>query len=553
MFHRETSNESLFEFAPFRSPDVDGAVTGLESRFDIHDDNHIELKLDYAINEDSKWTRYQTEAFIFVPESLGVSRRSYESKQFFADMQAYIRFKTPQMSFAAIVNPEVTTSPIARLRRLLVSPAPPELAQDRGPLSRELRMFGCLVRANLRDAVATIRKRLEDFDQKSSGREARFSDLTTSVERMTDDLNLVCGEFRSLRQEFVGVHCPDWLREQFECTDEFISISVESYLTEIMIAIQHRKLRDKRRLRDLTDGMWSRLADVITREQVHRDQLDYKSTLNSKRGRMSFVNRSSALKKYVTSVLFLKIKPRRDGINMLQLGAGVAAALAMAFSMTAAFVSERIWGLNSVPFLAALVIGYVLKDRIKDWLKSFFSARVVRWLPDRSLAFVDPGNGTTVGHCRETFSFLKESRIPQAVRHWRSAGAASPSIDAEHNQEVVIHYVKNVAILGKRISDLHDRRRGVNDIIRWNVSSFLSRMDDPERVVNFLDPNTHELKSAVCPKRYQMNVVLVLKDSGRLVSVQRYRVQLDRSGIQSLESVGLDGPVDFGSENSLQD
>ena len=64
-------------------------------------------------------------------------------------------------------------------------------------------------------------------------------------------------------------------------------------------------------------------------------------------------------------------------------------------------------------------------------------------------------------------------------------------------------------------------------------------MDDPSRQILYLDGESHELRSAVCPKRYFLHVVLVLKAAGSLVSVQRYRVQLDRSGIRSLDSISI--------------
>jgi hypothetical protein len=539
MLRQGTLNSVLMDFAPpsLRS----GLSCGLDSRFEIHDDNQVELKLDYAIDEARKWTRYQTEAFIFVPKSLGISKQSYDRKQFFSDTQAYIRFKTPSMTFAAMVDPANTNSPLMRIRQLMMKGELHSLSNDEGTLSQELRMFGCLVRANLRETMTAACERLGKLETKT-GRGRVADDLAESIKRVTGELTAVCDEFRNLRPMFVGLQCPDWLRERFEYTDEFLSITVESYLTELLVAIEQR--RDKRKLRELTEDAWQRIAKTIAHEQLHRKELGYTTHLDDVEGRNLYVKRASALKKFITSVLFLNIEPKKEDVSFVQVTAGFAAALAMAFSMGAAFLSERIWGLNSLPFVLAVVVGYVFKDRIKDWVKLYFSTRIAQWMPDRSLRIVDPSNGTSVGKCRETFSYLRDSRIPKSVRRWRHGNGQA--LELEYNPEVCLHYIKDVGILGKQISTTHDRRKGINDIIRWNVSSFLSRMDDPERHVDFLDGESLELRTAVCPKRYELNVVLVLKESDRLVSVQRYRVELDRTGIHSLESMplaGVDGPL----------
>lgn len=110
--------------------------------------------------------------------------------------------------------------------------------------------------------------------------------------------------------------------------------------------------------------------------------------------------------------------------------------------------------------------------------------------------------------------------------------------------EVVLHYVKNVAIRGRRIGNVHGRRRAINDIIRWNLSSFLARMDDPERVVEVLDLRSRQLRAVRCPKRYELNVVLMLKAEDRVELIQRFRIVLDRDGIHALELLQPDAAPD---------
>ncbi|MEM8678805.1 MAG: hypothetical protein AAGF97_05540, partial [Planctomycetota bacterium] len=233
-----------------RSADVD-------SRFGVHDSNQMELKLDYAVNPRTRWTQYQTEAFIFIPQSLGINRHSYTRDQFFADMQAYIRFKTPRMPMAAIVDPTVSHSPLNRIRLILESVGGARFEQADGALSRELRMLGCLVRANLRDTTAAVRRRLAELEGETNGRRTFVADVCASIKLLLDDLEAVRTDFRGLRQALVNVNGPSWLRTYFEHTDEFLSISIESYLTELLSLLQTHNLRRKK-FRAHTEPIWVR-------------------------------------------------------------------------------------------------------------------------------------------------------------------------------------------------------------------------------------------------------------------------------------------------------
>ena len=49
-------------------------------------------------------SRYTVDYYFFVPSSLGVNKHTYRDDQFFSDMQAYIRFKTPSRSLASLVG-----------------------------------------------------------------------------------------------------------------------------------------------------------------------------------------------------------------------------------------------------------------------------------------------------------------------------------------------------------------------------------------------------------------------------------------------------------------
>lgn len=474
------------------------------------------------------------ETWFFVPRSLGLDAHAYPREQFYADVQAYIRFKTPHVSLPALADPDDRRSPLQRARRL-VQQANGELETLAfGQLSHELRLLGCMVRANLRDAAADLRAKIDRLDDPGT-HQVLAKDVQQAITRLLHDVAVLLAAFRALRPDFLQPKRPPWIGELYEYVDEHLSISVESYLTTVLSSLDaHDDLR-----RTLADIRTALVARVVA-EQRHRTGAGYQSVLDPDGDNPSYVYRKSALKKFISSVLFLEIHKQKEGRGVANVVAGVAAAVAMAFSTVAAIWSQGQYGLNSFPFVLAVVISYVFKDRIKEWLRAYFSGLLSRWLYDYSVQIHDPVAGVVVGRCRESFEFVPPSQVPPEIHRRRHADSRSV-LEPESKPEVVMKYVKDVTLLGKRIARTHGRLGDVNDIIRFNFSGFLSRMDEPRQVVATYSPELDGVTAVTCPKAYHVNLVMVLTAEGRPAAVGRFRVILDKRGIRSLQVVEASG------------
>ena len=114
-------SQKLLGALPFLGKGEEGSFSDelIESRIEIHDSHHFEVKLDYSIDPKRKKNRYRVEMFLFSPTSLGITPDTYGKKQFYNDIQAYIRFKTPALPLAALLNPDEPDSPLTRLGREL--------------------------------------------------------------------------------------------------------------------------------------------------------------------------------------------------------------------------------------------------------------------------------------------------------------------------------------------------------------------------------------------------------------------------------------------------
>jgi hypothetical protein len=438
------------------------------------------------------------ETYFFVPRSLGLDVHAYPREQFYADVQAYIRFKTPHVSLVALADADDRRSPLQRARRL-VQQANGELETlAPGQLSHELRLLGCMVRANLRDTATDICAKIDRLDDPGA-HPVLAQDVREAIARLLHDMAVLITAFRALRPDFLQPKRPPWLGELFEYVDEYLSISAESYLTTVLSGLDaHEGLR-----RVLADTR-AELVERVVAEQRHRLGAGYKSVLDPDGENRSYVYRKSALKKFMSSVLFLEIH--------------------------------------------------------KEWLRAYFSGLLSPWLYDYSVHIHDPVAGVIVGRCRESFGFLSPSQVPPEILRRRHADSRSV-LEPESKPEVVMKYVKDVTLLGRRIARTHGRMSDVNDIIRFNVSGFLSRMDEPRQIVATYSSELDGVTAVSCPKVYHVNLVMVLTAEGptalgrrkvpdpsrspsrspKVVSIERFRVILDKRGIRSLQVVEPSG------------
>jgi hypothetical protein len=487
------------------------------------------VKLDYTIKPERRDNRYRIETYFFIPVSLGVDPYTYSRELFYRDIQAYIRFKTPVVALAALLEPDNARSPFNALAPALARALRSDHdVEAHRTISHELRLLGCLVRATTRDRAVDAIRRLQSARGQVQAQPALVDDARLGAGSLVADIDAVMTRFRGLRASFAEPVLPAWLKQVYQCVDEYLSLSIENTFTMLVEEI------------DLDPGARSalaaereRLAAVLLAERRHREGARYQSVLRPDAAQEQYIYRSGLLKKFVSSVLFLRISKETEGRRLTDLIAAFAAGVAMLLATLAAIFSQRRWGWASLPFVGGVVVSYILKDRVKDWLKIYFSMKMTRWLADYNVRIRDPESGVVLGRCREAFSFLPETRVPAGILERRHRDAMSP-VEAEGKPEVVMKYEKDVHLDGRIIGDRYGRMSDINDIIRFNISHFLARTDDPIRVVRYYDPAGDAVESVRCPKVYHVNVVFAFRGADR-TTLERVRVVLDKRGIRRLE------------------
>jgi len=211
---------------------------------------------------------------------------------------------------------------------------------------------------------------------------------------------------------------------------------------------------------------------------------------------------------------------------------------------------QAAWGTNfSAAFIGAMVLSYIIKDRIKELGKRKFGPRIARFFPDHNLAISSSGTGAQLGLCKENFEVTKVSKLDEELRTLRYLELSS-SHAIEGRPETVLRYTKRVLLSSQKLAAEMPGANGLTDIIRLNMAPLLARMDDPWETYRYVHPRTEELCETRCARVYHINVLLRLTAAGGERSLERVRVVMNKKGIVRVEPIRVQafeaGPPETG-------
>ncbi|MCB9902870.1 MAG: hypothetical protein H6831_00535 [Planctomycetes bacterium] len=478
-----------------------------------HDRYQIELKVTYPLPGGAKKRDYEFDLYLFAPLNLGVRRENYSKAQFYADLQSYIRLTTPEVALGEFVEGE--GSPHAKLRAVIEATS---FSEAKGPpesYERTVKLYCSMLKSAVRDECWAI---LQVAD--AAERDAR-------VARFVEDLQRICRAYRALRERVELPGVSERAVDVYHFGDEWLSLLVEDR--------GYHLLEDLRELGPTTEARGA-LRRFVEGEAAYRTARGYPSVVDGAGDNELPVFRRSVLKKYMASILFLQTEVSAGGALLRETLFGIAAALAMIFATAVAFATQSIYGALTPAFFVALVVSYIFKDRLKELLRTYFQKRMRGFLFDQRTRVRD-SDQSPVGECRESFDFVDERRLPAAVRELRNSHHLT-KIESRYTGEQIMVYRKRVHLDARAVHATFPDYDvpGITDIMRFRVSEFLSRMDDPTKELFVMDDEGYQrIKGA---RVYHLNFVLNLRGDGRQ-DLRRYRVVLTRKGIKRIEAVGV--------------
>ncbi|MGE0079413.1 MAG: hypothetical protein AB7S48_16250 [Bacteroidales bacterium] len=477
----------------------------------VHDRFSIEIKLGYATRRTQKENDYAVNIWFFVPNSLDINRYTYSARDFYNDLKSNIRLITPVYLLREIASG--TNSPFKHLEQSFKNLSSSPIRKNVSDYEYHIKMFQSILKSSLRDEIQHIIKN----DVKE--------DTSFLVKAYVNNVNIITERYRELRRIINAPTVQKELMRYYFYGDEFMSNIVEQNTLILLTEFKQKEYDDFAKSKKL-------LYELIVKEREYKKEKEYPLVeKHSKDSYRELIHRRGVLKKYVESQLFLSTSTKKDGVLVEQILYSLAAGLAMIFATAVAFTFQQKFGNFTMPLFIALVISYMLKDRIKELMRYYLMGSLKRFFFDQKTD-IKVKNDHTIGWCKEGFDFLIERKVPKEVVKARNRSLIM-GVENRVTAEKVFLYRKFLRLSRNELNKVyqHYTITGVNDIIRFNISRFISKMDNPEIPLYLVNHSHYEVIYG--EKVYYMNMVISYQFEGS-THYSRYRLVFNRDGIKEL-------------------
>ena len=463
----------------------------------IHDNYSIEFKVGFVTRRKLKKNDFKLGMWFFVPDSLDITPNTYTKNDFYRDLKSNIRLITPRFLLRDIVGEHAI--PLTNLTKAANAMASDSTRSNTSEFAYQTKMFAAIVKSALREDSTYILKQkkkedlIDDYVSNLRNIITAYRDLERIISTST------------LNSEGKGV---------YDMSGDFIC-NISNYHT--------LKVLDKISEDDGLEKQKEELIELVKEINQLRHERGYSSTKD--------VYKHGMLKKFVERELYLRVPKKRDGMLIEQVYYSLAAGLAMLFATVVAWAFQSYFGNLTWPLFIALIISYMMKDRIKELMRYFFAHKMQNKYFDNKAKI--GLNHKEIGFLKEAVDYIPRAKVPEEIMRIRSKVALFPNDNAYIGEKVLL-YRKFVHIdRDKMMRDATYNYSGVNDIIRLQVNSFLLKMDNPKVPVLYLDDND-TVKQMMYPKEYYINIILNYEFDG-CQDYKLFRVALDRDGIRGIE------------------
>ena len=474
----------------------------------IHDKFTIEFKVGFntsAAIKPMKYSDFVMNTWIFVPNSLDINAAKYSKDDFYRDLKSVVRLITPSYSLHELANDEQllpNQSLVSSFNEIL---GEPDETQD---LFHSIKMYCAIAKSAFRDECTAV-------SQQSDASERRKSCL-----QFLEDSSKIVNRFRSLLSKLNSEKVGERTKQVFAYGDEFLSNVLEKYTYLLRDAIRLNHPEDYLELE-------ADFKEVLLAEHTYREQQGYLSVkADDIHGNEDFVFRASLLKKFSESDLYLNATKRKNTFLVEQILYSLAAGAAMVVATLSSFFFQQRYGNFTLPFLIALVISYMFKDRLKDWLRLIFARRVSNKVFDTRTDFRIKGR--YIGWSKDSVDFVDSDTILPEVMELRNRNPLFAEVSGK--DEKVLLFRKKVQLWPHELAKASPfPMKGINDILRYNITEYTRKMDNPSFPLSGTWKD-NQYKPIEGKKIYHLTFIMQCVYEGK-TEYKRVVVRCDRNGI----------------------
>jgi hypothetical protein len=211
----------------------------------------------------------------------------------------------------------------------------------------------------------------------------------------------------------------------------------------------------------------------------------------------------------------------------------------MIFATGIAFSIQQRYGSFTMPLFVALVISYMLKDRIKEMTRFYFAHKMgTRYFDHKATMNI---NQTDIGWAKESMDFVSETKLPPEIVKARNCTSIIEANNRANSEKVLLYRMQMHMDRDKLNKNSEFSTDGINSIIRFNFSEFIRNMDNPEFALYYPD-NEYGFEIIEGEKLYYLNFIIEKKNDTQN-ETKRYRIALNRYGIKKIQKFESDEPL----------
>lgn len=463
----------------------------------IHSSCQFEVKQHVYFDKNMKSMEYEVETFFFLPTALQINQYSYSASEFQRSIKNYVRLTPPTYKFHSIYEEEGLVDVLHQQLEDIYKQEIICIAD----YENLLKIFSLTLKRTLRLSAKSILKNPTKRDEEH-------------IQEFLDSTKKSLEKYRSLAQICQKIQLKV-VSQAYEYCDEYLSWVTTFYLRKIF--------KDK----DLP--LRNEISQLWYEEILYRKEHYPQSVKSSENSTEELSYRWNVIKKYVNHYLFLDIRHKKGNPILLHSLYGIAAALSMIFATMVAFMWQGKYGALSINLFYALVLGYILKDRIKEIGREQLYRLFRKWIPDRRLLIYREGIRKHIGVCKESFRFLEKSQLPEDVYNIREKSHAITLVNGVQIENVLAY--KKEVILYHPPSLFERNRYPFADITRFNIIDFLRYADNSLEELPFIEEDETPV---VGEKIYHIYVVRRYKIYDETAN-ELVRLGINQQGIKHLE------------------
>jgi hypothetical protein len=495
-----------------------------------HDKFRVELKFEYNLNQDTPESDFLVEAYMFIPQALGLTDNLLRSTDFFSDIRSYMRYAVQPMDLADLADFKNSVSPLARVREFLQNGKIVERTnQPANFFLHESKLITCIfketvkVELNKIEAVVKAGKKNPEALEYSLDLMETLNKQVATVQKQFYTLSDLVKDnsFVSINDDegFAGV-C-----EFFYYEMNLFYVSIFEIINQVeFLGGKVKSFKEKIKADYVVFGEYAKAKKYI---QLNEDSSD--------RNRERFIYREGKLKKFVSSILFLN-RDLKSNKKTEELFFAIAAGMAMMFAVLMAVISAYYWPINSVPWMLFVVFVYVIRDRGKAWMQEKFRSLAPVYMAHRTQKLVEENVGL-VGSLKEWLVFRNYEQVPLDIMEVRTSNREM--VGAFKKSEDILFYKKQIKLNNQFIYTNHQRVNKVVNILRFNMKRFCAYMDDPSKVLKVVDENG-SVNPILGRKVYHLNMVFKITSNFGKENAESEKLNLkiviSRDGIERIES-----------------